>query len=166
LCCVICLTTSCVSHRRLSEVHGPSSASAADEHSASVGRVDGQVQRSAVWRGLLYCSRGSSSGHRLYGCTVVRLCCCTVVRLYVCSIVQFCTVVPTPHTVGSTHGCTHRSMHGLHAGTVAQKWLYGFVYTQPTHPHSERRFFIFFVIPRSSRYFLPTDPRGYRTPTF
>lgn len=122
------------------------------------------TEERSVERTILYCSRGSSIVDT--GCTVVRLCCCTVVRLYVCSIVQFCTVVPTPHTVGSTHGCTHGSMHGLHAGTVVQKWLSGFVYTQPTHPHSKRRFFIFFVIPRSSRYFLPTDPRGYRTPTF
>jgi hypothetical protein len=88
---------------------------------------------------IAWCMRPCSIVKRSCGCVVVR---CTVARLYFCRT-YVCSVV-----------C-------LYVCTFVR--LYGF---RNPHPHRKRRFFIFFVNPRSSRYFFPTDPRGYRTPTF
>jgi hypothetical protein len=120
---------------------------------------------------------------RLYGRTIVvhdSTVACTIVYWTFLSIVLLhaahtsCTY---SETVVKSCGCVV-----LPRGTVARLYvyrtyvcsvlclyvctfvrLYGF---RNPHPRRKRRFFIFFVNPRSSRYFFPTDPRGYRTPTF
>lgn len=136
---VICLTTSCVSHRRLPEVHGPSSANAADEY--WMGRYRGVQCRENYC--TLYCSRGSSSGHRLYGCTVVLLYGCAVVRLFDCTVLHGCP--HTPHTVARMvartgartvactvymlerlyrNGCTVLSIRNPHTHTAKDVFLF------------------------------------------
>ena len=94
------------------------------------------------------------------GCTfaVVRLYGCTFLRLY-----SFVRLSPHPTRLVARTG----------ARTVAftvykleRLYRNGCTVLSTRNPHTHTANFIFFVIPRSSMYFLPTDPRGYRTPTF